>query len=58
MGLGFVPFSGLSSSIDEVFGEQGRCDLSPPPFLLLGFLGVKLVHLLRQVLTVQNPRKP
>ena len=57
MGLGFVPFSGLSSSIDEVFGEQGRCDLSPPPFLLLGFLGVQLAPLLRRMVTVQNPKK-
>ena len=27
-------------------------DLSPPPSLLLGFLGVQLAHLLRQILTV------
>ena len=49
LGLHFVPFPGLSSSGDEVFGEPSRCDLSPPPSLLLGFLGVQLVHLLRDV---------
>ena len=30
LGLRFVPFPGLSSSGDEVFGERGCCDLSPP----------------------------
>ena len=30
VGPGFVPFPGLSSSGDEVFGEHGCCDLSPP----------------------------
>ena len=39
MDLHFVCFPGLSSSGDEVFGEHGRCDLSPPPSLPLGFLG-------------------
>ena len=29
----------------------------PPPSLLLGFLGVQPAHLLRQMLTVQNPKK-
>ena len=57
MGLHFVPFAGPSSSGDEVFGELGRCDLLPPPSLPLGFLGVQLAHLLRQVLTIQNPKK-
>ena len=57
LGLRFVPFPGLSSSGDEVFGERGRCNLSPPPSLLLSFLGVQPVHLLRQMLTVQNPKK-
>ena len=32
-----MPFPGPSSSGDEVFGEHGSCDLSPPPFLQLGF---------------------
>ena len=32
-GLHFVPFPGPSSSGDLVFGEHGRCDLSPPPSL-------------------------
>ena len=40
-----------------VFGERGRWDLSPLPSLLLGFLGVQLVHHLRQMMTVQNPKK-
>ena len=57
LGLRFVPFPGLSSSGDEVFGERGRCDLSPPLSLLLGFLGVQPALLLRQMLTVQNPKK-
>ena len=30
LGLRFVPFPGLSSSGDEVFGERGCCNLSPP----------------------------
>ena len=42
---------------DQVFGKHSRCDLSPPLSLLLGFLGVQLAHLLRQMLTVQNPKK-
>ena len=55
--LHFVPFPGLSSSGDEVFGEHGHCDLSPPPFLPLSFLGVKPVHLFGWMLTIQNPKK-
>ena len=57
MGLPFVPFPGPSSSGDHVFGEQGRCDLSPPLSLLLGFLDVQPAHLLRWMLTIQNPKK-
>ena len=57
LGLRFVPFPGLSSSGDEVFGERVCCDLSLPPSLPLGFLGVQPVHLLRRMLTVQNPKK-
>ena len=57
LGLHFVPFPGPSSSGDQVFGERSRCNLSPPLSLLLGFLGVQLAHLLRQMLTVQNPKK-
>ena len=33
------------------------CNLSPPLSLPLSFLDVQPVHLLRQVLTVQNPKK-
>ena len=58
MGLSFVPFPGPSSSGDEVFGERGRCDLSPLLSLLLGFLGVQPARRLRQMLIVQNPQKP
>ena len=58
MGLRFVPFPGPSSSGDQVFGERGRCDSSPPPSPPLGFLGVHLAHLLRRTSTVQNPEKP
>ena len=57
LGLCFVPFPDPSSSGDEVFGEHSRCDLSPPLSLLLDFLGVQLVHLLRRMLTIQNPKK-
>ena len=34
-----------------------RCDLSPPPTLPLGFLGVQPEHIFRRMLTVQNPKK-
>ena len=57
LGLYVVPFPGPSSSCDEVFGEHGCCDLSPPLSLPLGFLGVQLVHIRRRMLTVQNPKK-
>ena len=57
IGLRFVPFPGPSSSGDEVFGERGCCDLSPPLSLPLGFLGAQPAHLLRRMLTVQNPKK-
>ena len=43
--------------VAQVFGERGRCDLSPLPSLLLSSLGVQLAHLLRQMMTVQNPKK-
>ena len=57
LGLCFVPFPGLSSSGDQVFGEHSRCNLSLPPSLPLGFLGVQPAHLLKWMLTVQNPKK-
>ena len=41
----------------QVFGERGRCDLSPFPSLLPSFLGVQLAPLLRQMVTVQNPKE-
>ena len=43
--------------VAQVFGERGRCDLSPLPSLLLSFLGVQLAPLLRWMMTVQNPEK-
>ena len=43
--------------VAQVFGERGGCDLSPLPSLLLIFLGVQLPHLLRRMMTVQNPKK-
>ena len=58
LGLRFVPFPGLSRSGDQVLGEQSCCDLSPPPFLPLSFLGVQPAQLLRWMLTIQNPKKP
>ena len=57
VGPAFVPFPAPSSSGDEVFGERSYCNLSPLPSLLLGFLGVRLAHLLRWMMTVQNPKK-
>ena len=53
----FVPFPGQSSSGDQVFGERGRCDLSPPLSLLFFFLRVQPVHFLRRMLTIQNRKK-
>ena len=43
--------------VGQVFGEHGRCNLSPLPSLLLSFLGLQLAHLLRWMMTVQNPKK-
>ena len=40
-----------------MFGERDHCDLPPFPSLLLSFLGVLLAPLLRQMVTVQNPKK-
>ena len=40
-----------------VFGECGCYDLLPFPSLLLSFLGVQLAPFLRQMMTVQNPKK-
>ena len=57
MGLRFVPFPSPSSSGDEAFGERSCCNLSPLPSLLLSFLGVQQAHLLRRMMTVQNPKK-
>ena len=52
LGLRFVPFPGPSSS---VFGERGRCDLSPFP--AAQFSGCTAGALLRQMVTVENPKK-
>ena len=41
----------------QVFGERGRCDLSPFPSLLFCFLGVQLAPLLRRMVTAQDPKK-
>ena len=43
--------------VAQVFGERGRCDLSPLPPLLPGFLGVQLAPLLRRMVPVHNPKK-
>ena len=43
--------------VAQVFCKRGCCNLSPLPSLRLGFLGVQLAHLLRQMITVQNPKK-
>ena len=43
--------------VARVFGERGRCNLSPFSSLLLRFLGVQLAPLLRRMMTVQNPKR-
>ena len=50
-------FCALQVRVAQVFGERSRCDLSPLPSLLLSFLGVPLAHLLRRMVTVQDPEK-
>ena len=40
-----------------VLGKRSRCAFSPFPSLLFSFLGVQLAPLLRQMVTVQNPKK-
>ena len=44
--------------VARVFGERGRCDLSPLPSPLLSFLGVPLAPLLRRMVTVQLAKEP
>ena len=56
-GPAFFALPDLSSSGDEVFGEHSHCNLSPLLSLLLSFLGVQPAHLLRQMMTVRNPKK-
>ena len=56
--LGWVCILCLSQvQVAQVFGEHSRCDLSPFPSLLLSFLGVPLAPLVRQMVTVQDPKK-
>ena len=50
-------FCALQVRVAQVFGEHSRCDLSPLPSPLLSFLGVQLAHLLRRMMTVQDPEK-
>ena len=50
-------FCALPRSEQLSFSECAHCDLLPPPSLLFGFLGVQLAHLLRRMLTVQNPKE-
>ena len=57
LGLHLVPFPGPSSSGDQVLGEGGCRYLLTPQSLPLSFLGVEPEHLLRQMLTVQNPKR-
>ena len=42
--------------VARVFGEHGCCNLSPFLSLLPSFLGVQLAPLIRQMVTVQNPK--
>ena len=57
LGLRLVLFPGLSGSGDQVFGKRSFCDLWLPTSLPLSFLGIQPAHLLRWMLTVQNPKK-
>ena len=57
LSLRFVPFPSPNNSGDQVFGKHSHCDLSLPLSVPLGFLVVQLAHLLRWMLTVQNPEK-
>ena len=57
LALGCMHFPGPNSSGDQVFGERSQCDLSPPLSLPLSFLGIQPAHLLRRMLTAQNPKK-
>ena len=41
----------------QALGERGPCDSSPFPALMLSVLGGPPVPLLRQMVTVQNPKK-
>jgi len=50
-------FCALQVRAAQVFGECGRQDLSPSPSLRFSFLGVQQAHLLRRMLTIQNPKK-
>ena len=55
--LGCICFPGLSRSGDQVFGKHSRSYLLPLPSLPFSFLGVQMAHLIRLILTVQNPKK-
>ena len=52
LGLRFVPFPDPSSSGDEVFGVRVTYRLPAAPYL-----DMQPAHLLRQMLTVQTPKK-
>ena len=43
--------------VAQVFGECSCCDLPPFRSLLLSFLGVPLAPLVRQMVTIQDPKK-
>ena len=43
--------------VAQVFDERSHCNLLSFPSLLLSFLGVQLAPLLRQMVTVQKPKK-
>ena len=55
--LHFLSLSGPSSSGDQVLGEHGCCKTYRLPCPCRCFLGLQLAHLLRQMWTVQNPKK-
>ena len=50
-------FCALPRSEYQVFSKRSHCNLSPFLLLLLSFLGVPLVLLVRQMVTVQHPQK-
>ena len=54
LGLRFVPFPDIAAQMMRCLARAIAATYRLPP---LGYLGVKPAHLLRQMLTVQTPKK-